>query len=273
MDQAKKRALEEKAKRIRYLTVDEIGHLGVGHIGGCLSIAEVLAVLYFDLMKIDPKDPQLKGRDRLVLSKGHAGPALYAALAERGYFDTALLHTLNQPGTILPSHCDMRKTPGVDMTAGSLGQGLSCAVGMAKAAKVFGEDITVYCIIGDGESQEGQIWEASMLAAQLKLDNLVVFLDYNNMQIDGMVDKINSLAKPEARWASFGFHTFAVDGHNVEEIEDAVKLAGEQKGAPSLIVMKTTKGKGVSFIEQAGAANHNMSLSAEQTRQALAELI
>ena len=269
MDLRKKRLLEAKAKKIRYLTMDELGHLGVGHVGGCLSIADVLSVLYFSEMKIDPKK---EGRDRLVLSKGHAGPALYAALAERGYFDPALLHTLNQPHTLLPSHCDMLRTPGVDMTAGSLGQGISCAVGMAKAAKILGESSYVYCIIGDGESQEGQVWEASMAAAQFKLDNLIVFLDDNGLQIDGAVRQINSIEVPGRRWAAFGFHTFDVNGHDVEEIEDAIEAAKAEKGAPSMIVLHTVKGKGVSFVEAAGVKNHNMPITPEQTQQALREL-
>lgn len=272
MDKQKKEFLEGKAKRIRYLTIDEIGHLGRGHVGGCLSVADVLAVLYFDVMNIDPRNPQYEDRDRLVMSKGHAGPALYAALAEKGYFDISWLHTLNLPHTNLPSHCDMLRTPGVDMTTGSLGQGISCAVGMAKAGKMFQRDYTVYCIIGDGESQEGQVWEASMVASQWKLDNLILFLDYNKMQIDGMVEDINSIESPVKRWEAFGFFVQEVDGHDVEAIEDAIYLAKQQKGAPKMIVLNTIKGKGVSWAEQAGPANHNMEISLEQFEQALNEL-
>jgi len=272
MDKGKKEFLADKAKRIRYLTMDEIGHLGIGHVGGCLSVADVLAVLYFDAMNIDPKNPQAEDRDRLVLSKGHAGPALYAALAERGYFDISWLHTLNQPCTSLPSHCDMLRTPGVDMTAGSLGQGISCAVGMAKAGKVFKKDYTVYCIVGDGESQEGQVWEASMAASHLKLDNLILFLDYNKMQIDGMVEDINTLESPVSRWKAFGYFVQEVDGHDVESVANAIQLAKQQKGLPKMIVLNTVKGKGVSFVEQAGPANHNMTISSEQLEQAFREL-
>lgn len=272
VDKQKKEFLEKKAKRIRYLTMLEIGHLGTGHVGGSLSIAEVLAVLYFDVMNVDPKNPQYEDRDRLVLSKGHAGPALYAALAEKGYFDMSWLYTLNQPHTNLPSHCDMLRTPGVDMTTGSLGQGISCAVGMAKAGKIFNKNYTVYCIIGDGESQEGQVWEASMIASHWKLDNLIVFLDYNKMQIDGMVNEINSIEDPVKRWEAFGFFVQEVDGHDVESIENAIRVAKQQKGMPKMIVLHTVKGKGVSFIEQLGPANHNIQLSPEQVKQALNEL-
>ncbi|MFA9380711.1 MAG: transketolase [Acetanaerobacterium sp.] len=273
MDSEKKAALQGAAKKIRYLLMDELGHLGVGHVGGSLSIADALAVLYFDKMNIDPQNPKMEGRDRLVMSKGHAGPALYAALAHRGYFDPELLHTLNQPGTLLPSHCDMLLTPGVDMTAGSLGQGISCAVGIAKACKIKGEDSYVYCIIGDGESQEGQVWEASMAAAQFKLDNLIVMLDYNNMQIDGMVDDVNSLRNPAARWEALGFAAFEVDGHDVEAVAKAIDDAKKVSGAPSLIVLRTIKGRGVSFVEQAGFGCHNMTISAEQAQQALREIM
>jgi transketolase len=272
MDGTKKAFLEKTAKKIRYLLMDELGTLGIGHVGGSLSIVDVLAVLYFDKMKIDPKNPTWDERDRFILSKGHAGPALYAALAERGYFDTALLKTLNRPGTSLPSHCDMRLTPGVDMTAGSLGQGISCAVGAAKALKIRKINSRVYCAIGDGESQEGQVWEASMAASQFHLDNLTVFLDYNHMQIDGKVEEVNSLGDPVVRWGSFGFEVFEEDGHDVAAISEAIDKAQAVKGRPSLIVLQTIKGKGVSYVEQAGVGNHNMPLSAEQTAQALREL-
>ncbi len=264
--------LEKTARRIRWLTVDEIGFLGVGHIGGCLSVADVLAVLYFGEMNIDPANPKMEQRDRFVMSKGHAGPALYATLALRGYFPESELRTLNQPGTLLPSHCDMLRTVGVDMTAGSLGQGISCAVGMAKAAKLRGYDNKIFAVIGDGESQEGQVWEASMLAAHLKLDNLIVFLDNNGLQIDGPVDEINSLSNPDKRWEAFGFSVQRVDGHDVEAIRGAIERAKQTAGKPSMIVLDTIKGKGVSFVEAALAGNHNMPLTAEQTAAALAEL-
>lgn len=265
--------LEQKAKEIRYHTMDAIGTLGVGHVGGCLSIAEVLAVLYFDKMKIDPANPKMEGRDRLVVSKGHAGPAVYAALALKGYFPMDWLMTLNKPETNLPSHCDMNKTPGIDMTAGSLGQGISCGVGAAKGSKICGDGATIYCIVGDGESQEGQVWEASMTAAQYKLDNFILFLDDNKKQIDGETKDISDLIDPVAKWAAFGFNTFSVDGHNVEEIGAAIDKAKTMKnGKPSFICLNTVKGKGVSYIEAAGFGNHNMPISAEQKEQALSEL-
>lgn len=273
MDKTKVQELTQKAKEIRYNTMDQIGTLGVGHVGGCLSIAEVLSVLYYNRLHIDPANPQLEGRDRLVISKGHAGPALYSALAMKGYFPMEWLQTLNQPETRLPSHCDMNKTPGIDMTAGSLGQGISCAVGIAKASKLRRDNATIYCIIGDGESQEGQVWEASMTATQYGLDNFILFLDYNKMQIDGTVAQINDLIDPEAKWAAFGFNTFRVDGHDVEAIDIAIgdaKALGN--GKPTLIVLDTVKGKGVSYIEAAGYGNHNMPISPEQKATALNEL-
>ena len=272
MDESKKRALEEKARKIRYLLMDELGFLGIGHVGGSLSIVDALTVLYFDKMKIDPENPKWEARDRLVLSKGHAGPALYAVLAERGYFHPSLLRTLNRPGTTLPSHCDMRLTPGVDMTAGSLGQGISCAVGMAKALKIRKIDSHVYCVIGDGESQEGQVWEASMAASQFGLDNLTVLLDYNQMQIDGRIDEVVSLGDPAARWGAFGFAVFETDGHDMAALGDVMDRALAVKDRPSLTVLHTVKGKGVSFVEEAGVGSHNMALSPEQTARALREL-
>jgi len=270
-----KNNLELKAKEIRYHTMDAIGTLGVGHIGGCLSVADVLSVLYFGgHMNIDPKNPKMEGRDRFVMSKGHAGPALYATLALKGFFPMDWLQTLNQPETLLPSHCDMNRTPGVDMTAGSLGQGISCAVGIAKGSKIKKDNATIYCIIGDGEAQEGQVWEASMAAAQFKLDNLVVFLDLNKYQIGGAVDEIMSLLDPVAKWESFGFNVQKVDGHDVAAISAAVDNAKKAKGSnkPSMIILDTVKGKGVSFVEATPATNHNMNVSAEQKAQALKEL-
>ncbi len=263
---------EANAKEIRRRTVRAIGNLGVGHIGGCLSIADVLSVLYFGEMNIDPKSPQMPGRDRLVLSKGHAGPALYAALSIKGFIDEAELLTLNRLGTNLPSHCDMNKTPGIDMTTGSLGQGFSCSVGVAAGSKIRGDGAWIYAIIGDGESQEGQIWEAGMLAAHKKLDNLIAFTDYNKLQIDGPVDAVNSLGDIAAKWSAFGWHVQKIDGHDVAAIHEATLRAKAAKGQPHMIILDTVKGKGVSFIEAMGATNHNATLSAEQTRLALGEL-
>ena len=272
MENQKKEFLMQKARRIRALTVDEIAHLGQGHIGGSLSIVDALAVLYFDVMHIDPKNPQMDDRDRFVLSKGHGGPGLYATLAERGYFDVEMLHTLNQPGTLLPSHCDMLRTPGIDMTAGSLGQGISCAVGMAKAAKIFGKSYNVYCIIGDGESQEGQVWEAAMAAAQWKLDNFYLFLDYNKLQLDGYIADINACPNPAERWSAFGFDTQMIDGGDVAEIGDAIEKAKTVSGKPHMIVLDTIKGAGVQFVIDAAPGNHSISVSAEQRDEALKAL-
>ena len=265
-------ALENIARAIRRSTVEAIGHVGVGHIGGSLSIADVLTVLYFREMRIDSTNSKMEGRDRFILSKGHAGPALYATLAEKGYFSKDMLGTMNTLNTKLPSHCDMNRTPGIDMTTGSLGQGFSCAVGVAVGSKIKGDGALIYTLIGDGESQEGQIWEAAMFAAQMKLDNLIAFTDYNRKQIDGTTDEINSLEDIAGKWHSFGWHTKKVDGHDMKAIIQAIQRAKDRKGKPSMIILETTKGKGVSFVEKAGVANHNMTLTREQVETALEEL-
>lgn len=265
--------LKKKSNEIRRLTMECIHSIGVGHVGGCLSLAEVLASLYFGgLMNIDPQNPKLEGRDRLVVSKGHAGPAIYAALCSRGYFPKDQLLTLNQFGTDLPSHCDMNHTPGIDMTTGSLGQGFSCAVGVAVASRIKGDGATIYTIIGDGESQEGQIWEAAMFASQKKLDNLIAFTDYNKLQIDGTVEDINSLEDVAARWTAFGFQTYRIDGHDCDGIIRTVEQAKRGGDRPTMIILDTIKGKGVSFIEAAGMGNHNMPLPDDAFEQAMAEL-
>lgn len=264
--------LQAKCVDIRKLTLKTIGTLGVGHIGGSLSIVELLVVLYEKQMKIDPKNPKMEGRDRLIVSKGHSGPAVYAMLCDKGYFDESWLLTLNQPGTNLPSHCDMNRTPGIDMTTGSLGQGFSCAMGIAKASKIRKDGATIYTIIGDGESQEGQIWEAAMFAAQQKLDNVIAFTDYNKMQIDGTVDEICDIAPLDDKWRSFGWNVIVVnDGNNVDEIDAAINAA-KFAVKPSMIILNTVKGKGVSFVESAGVGNHSMPVSKEQMEAGLAEL-
>ena len=262
-----------KSREIRRLTVASIGDLGVGHLGGCLSVVDVLTVLYYAVMNVDPKNPQMEGRDRLVLSKGHAGPALYAILADKGYFPKEELFTLNRVGTSLPSHCDMLRTPGVDMTTGALGQGLSCAVGMALGSKLKRDGATIYAIIGDGESQEGQIWEAAMYASHKGLDNLIAFTDCNKLQIDGATEEINGLEDLAAKWESFGWFVQRIDGHDHLAILEAItKAKGHGQGKPSMIILDTVKGRGVSFIEQAGVNNHNMPITPEQVQMALAEL-
>lgn len=265
-------SLQEKSRHIRRLIIDEIGKLGVGHVGGSLSVVEALVVLYYKEMNIDPKNPRMEGRDRFILSKGHAGPAVYAVLADRGYFDVKELDTLNQPETHLPSHCDMLKTPGIDMTAGSLGQGISCAVGMAKASKIKKDNAYIYSIVGDGECQEGQVWEAAMAAAQFKLNNLIAFVDDNGMQIDGDTNSIISVAPLAEKWAAFGWNVQTVDGHDIEAIHNAIQQAKKVQDKPSMIVLKTVKGKGVPFIEAMGAANHSMPLSNEDRLKALEAL-
>ena len=267
--------LKEICKDIRCDIMTCIGHLGVGHIGGCLSIVELLAVLYFEEMNIDPAEPKMAGRDRFVCSKGHAGPAVYAALANRGYFPKSELLTLNQGGTHLPSHCDMNLTTGIDMTTGSLGQGFSCAVGVALGSKLEQDGATIYTLIGDGESQEGQIWEAAMFAAAKKLDNLIAFTDYNKLQIDDCVAKVNDIAPLDEKWAAFGWNVIEVeDGNDVDQVSEAVKHAklGLGSGKPTMVILNTKKGCGVKWIEDLGAANHNTNISEEQAQAAIAEI-
>jgi transketolase len=267
--------LKEKCKDIRCDIMTCIGHLGVGHIGGCLSIVELLAVLYFQEMNIDPAQPKMPGRDRLVCSKGHAGPAVYATLANRGYFDKKELLTLNQGGTNLPSHCDMNLTTGIDMTTGSLGQGFSCAVGVALGSKLEDDGATVYAIVGDGESQEGQVWEAAMFAASKGLGNLVGFTDYNKLQIDGTVAQVNDIAPLADKWAAFGWNVIDVaDGNDVEQVSAAVKQAKANRatGRPTMVILNTLKGCGVKWIEEMGAGNHNTNVSEEQAKAAIAEI-
>ena len=260
--------LEEKAREIRKLTIRTIGKLGVGHIGGALTLCEVLSVLYFDVMNIDAADSKKPDRDRFVLSKGHGGPALYAALALKGFLKMEDLDTLNQPGTHLPSHCDMRLTNGIDMSTGSLGQGFSAAIGMALAARIDKLPIYIYTIIGDGESQEGQIWEAAMAAGSRKLDNLIAFTDYNKMQIDGYTEEINGLEPLDKKWEAFGWHVQTVDGHAVKDIQKAIDTAKKVKGKPSMIIMDTIKGKGGCFCENL-LTSHNMPVDEESWKKAV----
>lgn len=263
--------LELQAKEIRKHTLDCIATLGIGHVGGSLSIADVLAVLYFDQMNIDPKNPNKPDRDRFVLSKGHGGPAVYSALALKGYFPMELLHTLNLPNTDLPSHTDKNKTIGVDMTTGSLGQGFSAAVGMATAAQLDKAPFHVYAIIGDGESQEGQIWEAAMFAGNRKLDHIIAFTDYNKMQIDGEVNEINDVSPLDKKWEAFNWHVQVIDGHDVIAIRNAILQAKLATGKPSMIILNTIKGKGAAFCEgQVGS--HNMPVTKEMSQDAIERL-
>ena len=221
---------KQRTREIRRLTLTCIASLGVGHVGGSLSIAEALSVLYSKHMSFDPKNPGMEGRDRLVLSKGHAGPALYATLASFGFFDKEELKTLNRLGTKLPSHCNMLLTPGVDMTAGSLGQGISCGVGLAIGSKLRNDGAKIYVIVGDGECQEGQVWEAAMLAAHKKLDNLVVLVDNNKMQIDGLTENVCGIEDVASKFDAFGFNTVRVNGNDEEEIDRALCEADNVKG-------------------------------------------
>jgi len=263
-------SLEAKARDIRILTIDAIGFLGVGHIGGALSVVELLTVLYYRHLRHDPARPRWPGRDRLVLSKGHAGPALYSTLASRGFFPEDWLHTLNKGGTMLPSHCDRNKTPGIDMTTGSLGQGLSAACGIALANRIDGIDCDVYAILGDGESDEGQVWEAAMLASKYRLTRLIAFTDNNKLQIDGPTKEIMDLGRLEDKWAAFGWRASRADGHDVAAIDEAIREA-KDRGGPAMIILDTIKGKGASFCEGA-VTNHNMAFDYETAKAAIAQL-
>jgi transketolase len=236
--------LDQLAKEFRYIVTDIMCRAGGGHIGGSLSLVEIIITLYFRIMNLKPENPRWEDRDRFILSKGHAGPTLYTALAYRGFFEKDLLLTLNANGTKLPSHVDQVITPGIDQTAGSLGQGLSCANGIALAGKLQKRTHNVFCIVGDGESQEGQIWEAAMFAAHHKLDNLVVITDYNKMQIDAEVEKIVSLEPLADKWRSFGWAVFEMDGHDWDEIYDTINAAIAVKDRPAMIVAHTVKAKG-----------------------------
>lgn len=241
--------LEIIATKIRKETLQAIKKSGSGHIGGSFSIAEVLSVLYFDKMNINPQNPRMKNRDRFVLSKGHCAPAVYAALALKGYFPLEKLATLRKIDSDLSGHIEMKHVPGVDMSAGSLGQGLSVAVGMALSAKTYHKDYFTYCILGDGELQEGQIWEAAMSAGNFKLDNLVAIVDNNKLQLDGTIEEIMSPYPIEEKFSGFGWNTITIDGHQVEQISDALQRAKEIKEKPTLIVAETVKGKGSSVFE------------------------
>jgi transketolase len=242
-----------------------------GHPGGSLSSADILATLYFQVMRINPQEPDWPERDRFVLCKGHAAPVLYAVLAEKGYFAKDELLGLRQTGRMLQGHPDMKKTPGVDMSTGSLGQGLSAANGMALAGKLDGKDYRVYALLGDGEMGEGQVWEAGMAAAHYKLDNLTAIIDFNGLQIDGRTDDVMSSAPLSAKWRAFGWHVIEVDGHDIEKLTAAFEEAKKVKGKPTMLIARTIKGKGVSFMEnQAGW--HGTAPNAEQCEQAQKEL-
>jgi len=263
--------LNKKALIIRRHIIEMITEAGSGHPGGSLSSADILTALYFHVMNIDPKNPKWPERDRFVLSKGHAAPVLYATLAERGYFPKEELMTLRKTGSMLQGHPDMKVTPGVDMTTGSLGQGLSCANGMALAGKLDKKDYRVYVLMGDGELEEGQIWEAAMTSAHYKLDNLTAFVDHNVLQIDGPIEKVMSPEVVQDKFKAFGWNVIDIDGHNIAQIIEATEKAKQVKGKPTVIVAKTIKGKGVPFMEnQAGW--HGKAPSREQAEEALKAL-
>ena len=263
--------LKNISKKIRRGIIDSVYSNKSGHPGGSLSIADILAVLYFYEMKINPENPKDENRDRLVLSKGHCAPALYSALANRGYFDIEDLKTFRNINSKLQGHPDMKNIPGVDMTTGSLGQGLSEANGMAIAGKLDKKDYRVYCILGDGEIEEGQIWEAAMAANKYKLDNLCVIVDNNNLQIDGTIEEVMSSYPIDEKFKSFGFQIINIDGNDIEEIIKAFDVARNVKGKPTCIIAKTVKGKGVSFMENK-VEWHGKAPNEEEYNQAMKEL-
>lgn len=270
MDAAAKKQLLKTALKVRIGIIEGVHSAKSGHPGGSLSCADILTYLYFAKMNIDPKNPKMENRDRFVLSKGHAAPALYATLAERGYFDPELLKTLRHIGSILQGHPDMKHIPGVDMSTGSLGQGISAAVGMALSAKHFGNDYKVYTVLGDGEIEEGQVWEAAMFAANKGLSNLTAFVDYNNLQIDGTIEEVNSAAPIDKKFEAFNWHTIVINGHDFDQIEAALKEA-ETVDKPVAIIANTVKGKCVSYMEN--AVNwHGAAPNDELYEQAMTEL-
>ncbi len=263
--------LTKKAIEIRKGIIEAVYHAGSGHPGGSLSVADILTVLYFHEMKIKPEEPNWEDRDRLVLSKGHCSPALYSCLANRGYFTVEDLKTFRNIDSYLQGHPDKNKVPGVDMTTGSLGQGLSAANGMAIAGKMDQKDYRVYCILGDGEIEEGQIWEAAMTSSKYKLDNLCVIVDNNNLQIDGTIEEVMSSYPIDEKFKSFGFEIIKIDGHDIEEIIKAFEVARNIKEKPTCIIAKTIKGKGISYMEnQVGW--HGKAPNEEQYKEAIKEL-
>ena len=252
----KNKQLRVFAEEIRVETLRELAHLGFGHVGGAMSIVELLAVLYGKEMRIDPKNPKWEDRDRLIVSKGHAGPSIYATLALKGFFPKEVLLTLNQGGTILPSHCDGTKTPGVDMTTGSLGQGISTAIGVALGYKRQKKDAYTYLILGDGECNEGQVWEGAMFAPHFKLDHLIAFVDLNKQQLDGACDDVLYMGDMVDKWTSFGWNTVKINGHDIDAIVEAIANAKAQTGKPSMIILDTIKGNGCELAENTFPCHH-----------------
>ena len=263
--------LKITATKVRKGIVEAVHSAKSGHPGGSLSAADMFTYLYFEEMNIDPKDPKKEDRDRFVLSKGHTAPGLYSVLANRGYFPVEDLTTLRKLGSYLQGHPCMQETPGVDMSSGSLGQGISAAVGMALAGKLDNKDYRVYTLLGDGEIQEGQVWEASMFAGARKLDNLVVIVDNNGLQIDGKIEDVCSPYPIDKKFEAFNFNVINIDGHDFDQIRSALKAARDCKGMPTAIIMKTTKGKGVSFMEN-NAGWHGKAPNDEEYATAMADL-
>ena len=271
MNAQTKLELQKTATKVRIGIIKGVHAAKAGHPGGSLSCADIITYLYFNEMNIDPKNPKMEKRDRFVLSKGHAAPALYSVLAHRGFFPAEELITLRKYDSRLQGHPDMKGIPGVDMSSGSLGQGISAAVGMALSSKHFESGFRVYTVLGDGEIEEGQVWEAAMFAGNKKLDNLVAFVDFNNLQIDGTCDEVNSPSPIDKKFEAFGWNVITIDGHDFDQIEAALNEAKQVKGKPTAIVAKTVKGKGVSFMEN--AVNwHGSAPNDEQTKIALDEL-
>jgi len=271
MDSAKKLSLEKQATKIRMGIIDSVHSAKAGHPGGSLSAADILTYLYFEKMNIDPQNPKMEGRDRFVLSKGHAAPCLYSVLANRGFFSVDELKGLRHTGALLQGHPDMKHVPGVDMSTGSLGQGISAAAGMALSAKYFNENYKVYCICGDGEMEEGQVWEAAMFAAHKNLNNLIVFVDLNHLQIDGSIEEVNSPMPIDQKFKAFNWNVISINGHDFDEIEKAVELANQSIDKPTAIIAETVKGKGVSFMENK-VSWHGSAPNDEQAAVALKEL-
>ncbi len=271
MEQTKLAALKKTANDVRIGILDGVFHAGCGHPGGSLSIADIMTYLYFEEMNVNPASPKDPTRDRFVLSKGHTAPALYAALAHKGFFPVSDLKTLRHIDSHLQGHPDMNSTPGVDMSAGSLGLGISSACGMALSAKISGESYRVYTVLGDGESEEGQVWEAAMFAAHYKLDNLVAVLDWNGLQIDGPIAEVMNPTPHDEKFRAFGWHVISIDGHDMEAIDAAFREARTVKGKPTVIIAKTVKGKGVSFMENK-VEWHGSAPKEEQYKIAIAEL-
>ena len=271
MDKSELLELKKTACKVRSWTVEGVFNAKSGHPGGSLSAADIITYLYFREMKVDPKDPKKPDRDRFVLSKGHCCPALYAALALKGFFSTDEIKVLRHIGAMLQGHPDMKNTPGVDMSSGSLGQGISAACGMALAGKLSSKDYRVFAMLGDGECEEGQVWEAAMFASHYKLDNLTVFVDYNGLQIDGTVEDVAGLSAIDEKFSSFGFEVITIDGHDFDQIEAAVNKAKQTKDKPTVIIAKTVKGKGVSFMENK-VGWHGKAPNADEYKIAMDEL-